>query len=152
MSHFAYKGGALHAEGVPVSQLAEEYGTPLYVYSHEALVSQFRKFDEAFAEVPHLICFAMKSNSNIAILRLFSEMGGGLDIVSGGELYRGVQAGVPSERVVFAGVGVSMIDVFNRVMRRLEPQRETAPTWGMFLVATVGSELFYFFELFQFAN
>ena len=107
MNHFAYKGGALHAEGVPVSQLAEEFGTPLYVYSHEALVSQFRMFDEAFADVPHLICFAMKSNSNIAILRLFSEMGGGLDIVSGGELYRGVRAGVPAERVVFAGVGKS---------------------------------------------
>ena len=105
MHHFEYRGGELHAEGVPVARLAGELGTPLYIYSHETLVRHFRVFDEAFAGVDHLICFAMKSNSNIAILRLFSEMGGGLDIVSGGELFRSLRAGVPSERVVFAGVG-----------------------------------------------
>ncbi len=107
MDQFEYKNGVLHAEGVAVSRLAEEVGTPLYIYSHEALVGHFRAFDEAFAGVPHLICFAMKSNSNLAILRLFSELGGGLDIVSGGELFRGVEAGVPAEQVVFAGVGKS---------------------------------------------
>jgi diaminopimelate decarboxylase len=107
MHHFEYRGGELHAEGVPVTRLAGELGTPLYIYSHATLVRHFRVFDEAFAGVDHLICFAMKSNSNIAILRLFSEMGGGLDIVSGGELFRSLRAGVPSERVVFAGVGKS---------------------------------------------
>jgi diaminopimelate decarboxylase len=107
MHHFAYKDGELHAEGVPVSRLAHEAGTPLYVYSHETLVRHFRVFDEAFSEVPHLICFAMKSNSNLAILRLFSEMGGGLDIVSGGELFRARRAGVPADRIAFAGVGKS---------------------------------------------
>ncbi|MDA1000937.1 MAG: diaminopimelate decarboxylase, partial [bacterium] len=107
MHYFAYKDGVLHAEGVSIPDLIEKVGTPCYVYSHKTLSRHFRVFNEAFAEVPHLICFAMKSNSNLAILRLFSEMGGGLDIVSGGELYRAVQAGVPAERIVFAGVGKS---------------------------------------------
>lgn len=107
MHYFEYKNGWLHAEEVPIARLAEEVGTPLYIYSHKTLVRHFRVFEEAFSSVPHLICFAMKSNSNIAILRLFSELGGGLDIVSRGELFRGLQAGVPPERVVFAGVGKS---------------------------------------------
>lgn len=105
MHYFEYKDGQLHAEDVPVARLAEEVGTPLYIYSHKTLVRHFKVFDEAFAEVPHLICFAMKSNSNIAILRLFSELGGGLDIVSRGELFRGIKAGVSPEKIVFAGVG-----------------------------------------------
>ncbi len=105
MHFFEYKNGELYAEGVPVACLAEELGTPLYVYSHKTLVRHFKVFNEAFADVPHLICFAMKSNSNIAILRLFSELGGGLDIVSQGELYRGIKAGVSPKKVVFAGVG-----------------------------------------------
>ncbi|MEE9276402.1 MAG: diaminopimelate decarboxylase, partial [bacterium] len=107
MHHFAYKDGVLHAEDVPLSRLAEEAGTPFYAYSHATLTRHFRVFDEAFAGVPHLVCFAMKSNSNIAILRLFAGMGGGLDIVSAGELYRALKAEVPPDRVVFAGVGKS---------------------------------------------
>ncbi|MBI4251328.1 MAG: diaminopimelate decarboxylase, partial [Candidatus Tectomicrobia bacterium] len=107
MHYFEYKDGELHAEGVSLSRLAREVGTPFYVYSHKTLVRHFRVFDEAFASVPHLVCFAMKSNSNIAILRLFAGMGGGLDSVAGGELFRGVKAGVPPERIVFAGVGKS---------------------------------------------
>tara|TARA_A100001037_G_scaffold306865_1_gene357708 strand:+ start:16090 stop:17364 length:1275 start_codon:yes stop_codon:yes gene_type:complete len=104
---FSYVRGELCAEQISINGLAEEYGTPLYIYSHAALTRQFSSFSNAFASIPHLVCFAMKSNSNIAILRLFSEMGGGLDIVSGGELYRAVKAGVPGERIVFAGVGKS---------------------------------------------
>ena len=104
---FSYVRGELYAEQISINGLAEEYGTPLYIYSHAALTRQFSSFSNAFASIPHLVCFAMKSNSNIAILRLFSEMGGGLDIVSGGELYRAVKAGVPGERIVFAGVGKS---------------------------------------------
>ncbi len=107
MHHFEYKEGALCAEDVPLTQLAEEVGTPFYAYSHETLSRHFRVFDEAFSSVPRLICFAMKSNSNLAILRLFGAMGGGLDIVSGGELFRAVKAGIPAERIVFAGVGKS---------------------------------------------
>ena len=105
MHFFEYKNGELYAEGVPVARLAKELGTPLYIYSHKTLVRHFEVFSEAFADVPHLICFAMKSNSNIAILRLFSELGGGLDIVSQGELFRGIKAGVSPEKIVFAGVG-----------------------------------------------
>ena len=104
---FSYIAGELCAEQIPIANLAEKYGTPLYVYSHSALTRQFSSFSNAFSAIPHLVCFAMKSNSNIAILRLFSEMGGGLDIVSGGELYRAVKAGVPGEKIVFAGVGKS---------------------------------------------
>ncbi len=107
MHHFEYKDGELHAENVSLTRLAEEVGTPFYVYSHETLSRHFRVFDEAFSSVPHLICFAMKSNSNLAILRLFGAMGGGLDIVSGGELFRAVRAGMPADRIVFAGVGKS---------------------------------------------
>ena len=104
---FSYIEGELCAEQIPIANLAEKYGTPLYVYSHSALTRQFSSFSNAFSVIPHLVCFAMQSNSNIAILRLFSQMGGGLDIVSGGELYRAVKAGVPGERIVFAGVGKS---------------------------------------------
>lgn len=107
MRHFEYRNGELYAEDVPLARLAEEVGTPFYAYSHETLSRHFRVFDEAFSSVPHLVCFAMKSNSNLAILRLFGAMGGGLDIVSGGELFRALKAGVPPERVVFAGVGKS---------------------------------------------
>ena len=107
MHHFEYKDGELHAENVSLTRLAEEVGTPFYAYSHETLSRHFRVFDEAFSSVSHLICFAMKSNSNLAILRLFGAMGGGLDIVSGGELFRAVRAGMPAGRIVFAGVGKS---------------------------------------------
>ena len=107
MHHFEYKDGELHAENVSLTRLAEEVGTPFYAYSHETLSRHFRVFDEAFSSVSHLICFAMKSNSNLAILRLFGAMGGGLDIVSGGELFRAVKAGMPAGRIVFAGVGKS---------------------------------------------
>ncbi len=107
MRHFEYGDGELRAEEVSLTRLAEEVGTPFYVYSHETLSRHFRVFDEAFASVSRLICFAMKSNSNLAILRLFGAMGGGLDIVSGGELFRALKAGVPADRIVFAGVGKS---------------------------------------------
>ncbi len=107
MRHFEYKNGELCAEDISLTQLAEEVGTPFYAYSHETLFRHFRVFEEAFSSVPHLICFAMKSNSNLAILRLFGTMGGGLDIVSGGELFRALKAGMPTERIVFAGVGKS---------------------------------------------
>jgi diaminopimelate decarboxylase len=105
MHHFNYKNGQLHAEDVPVADIAEQVGTPFYVYSHATLRHHFLTFDRAFEGVPHLICFAAKSNSNLGVLRLLGGLGGGLDIVSGGELYRGLQAGIPAERVVYSGVG-----------------------------------------------
>lgn len=105
MNHFHYKGSELFCEEVPVAQIADKVGTPFYLYSYATLKHHFLAFDGAFKNVPHLVCFASKANSNIAILRLFASLGAGLDIVSGGELYRGLKAGVPGQRVVFSGVG-----------------------------------------------
>ncbi|HYA14852.1 MAG TPA: diaminopimelate decarboxylase [Syntrophales bacterium] len=105
MNYFHYKINELWCEEVPVSVIAKDVGTPFYLYSHRTLKQHFRVFDEAFANVPHLICFAVKSNSNIAVLRIFINEGGGVDIVSGGELYRALQAGVDTKKVVYSGVG-----------------------------------------------
>ena len=105
MHDFAYRQGELYCEDVPLSRIAKEIGTPFYVYSHATLVRHFRAIDSAFQHVPHIIAFAMKSNSNLAILRLMAREGSGADIVSGGELYRALKAGVPPEKIVFAGVG-----------------------------------------------
>lgn len=105
MHHFHYRGEDLYCEEVPIAALAEEIGTPFYLYSHATLTRHFRVFDEAFQEIPHLICFATKANANLAILSLFGGMGGGADVVSGGELFRALRAGIPPDRIVFAGVG-----------------------------------------------
>ena len=105
MHHFHYRGDDLYCEEVPVARIASEVGTPAYIYSHATLTRHFRVFDEAFDGVPHLVCFALKANANLAVLKLFSDLGGGLDVVSGGELFRGLKAGVPPERIVYAGVG-----------------------------------------------
>ncbi len=105
MHHFQYRGDDLYCEEVPITRIASEVGTPVYIYSHATLTRHFKVFDEAFAGTPHLVCFAMKANANLAVLKLFSDLGGGLDVVSGGELFRGLKAGVPPRRIVFAGVG-----------------------------------------------
>ncbi len=102
---FHYQDQALFCEEVPVEQIAREAGTPFYLYSHRTLLHHFRVFDAAFAEVPHIVCFAVKANSNTAILRLFVREGGGVDLVSGGELYRALKAGVDPGKVVYSGVG-----------------------------------------------
>ncbi|MGQ0667706.1 MAG: diaminopimelate decarboxylase [Nitrospiraceae bacterium] len=105
MHDFEYRHGELYCEQVPVSRIAKELGTPCYVYSHATLVRHFRAYDNAFANIPHVIAFAMKANSNLAILRLMAKEGSGVDIVSGGELFRALKAGVPASKIVFAGVG-----------------------------------------------
>jgi len=105
MHDFEYRHGELYCEQVPVSRIAKELGTPCYVYSHATLLRHFRAYDHAFANVPHMIAFAMKANSNLAILRLMAKEGSGVDIVSGGELFRALKAGVPASKIVFAGVG-----------------------------------------------
>jgi len=105
MHHFHYRDNHMFCEDVPVSEIAEDVGTPLYLYSHATLRHHFLTFQKAFDSVPHLICFSAKSNSNLAVLRLFGSLGGGLDIVSGGELFRGLQAGIPPDRIVYSGVG-----------------------------------------------
>ena len=105
MHHFQYRHDELYCEDLPVSRIAEQVGTPFYLYSHATLKQHFRAFDDAFDGVRHLTCFSMKSNSNLAILKLFSLQGGGVDIVSGGELFRALRAGVDPKKIVFSGVG-----------------------------------------------
>ena len=107
MHSFEYQHGELYCEQVPVSRIAKELGTPCYIYSHETLIRHFHAYDNAFKDIPHVIAFAMKANSNLAILRLMAREGSGVDIVSGGELFRAMKAGVPASKIVFAGVGKS---------------------------------------------
>ena len=105
MNHFEYRNGEMFAEDVPVKRIAKEVGTPAYVYSLATLKRHFRVFDQAFAKIPHIVCFSVKANSNIALLRVFAKEGGGFDIVSGGELFRALKAGADPKKVVFSGVG-----------------------------------------------
>ncbi len=105
MHHFAYRDGVLHAEDVDLRRLADEVGTPFYCYSSATLERHYRVFAEAFADTDALVCYAMKANSNQAVLRTLARLGAGMDIVSEGELRRALAAGVPGERIVFSGVG-----------------------------------------------
>ena len=105
MHLFQYRGDELYCEDVPVRTIADEVGTPCYIYSCTTLSHHFSVFDTAFKDVPHLTCYSVKANSNIAVLKLFGSMGAGVDIVSGGELYRARLAGIPPERIVYSGVG-----------------------------------------------
>ncbi len=105
MDHFNYLGDELHAEGVPLSRIAAEVGTPVYVYSAATLTRHFLMFRQALDWTDHLICFAVKANSNLAVLKLLGDLGAGMDVVSGGEYARARAAGVPGGRIVFSGVG-----------------------------------------------
>ncbi len=102
---FAYRGGELHAEEMPVSRIAATVGTPFYLYAAAAFTGQYRRFVEAFLPERPLICYAVKANSNLAVLRLFAGLGAGADVVSEGELRRALVAGVPPQQIVFSGVG-----------------------------------------------
>jgi diaminopimelate decarboxylase len=105
MHHFTYNNDELYCEGVPVARIAEQVGTPFYLYSHATITRHYRVFDEAFSGLDHLTCFSVKSNSNIAILRTLAQEGAGADIVSGGELLRALRAGIPANKIVYSGVG-----------------------------------------------
>ena len=111
MDHFLYRDGALYAEDVPISEIAAAVGTPFYVYSTATLLRHYRLFDEALAGMDHLVCYAMKANSNQAVLRTLAEAGAGMDVVSGGEYLRAKAAGVPGERIVFSGVGKTRAEI-----------------------------------------
>ena len=111
MHHFTYNNGRLHAEAVDIESLAREVDTPFYLYSHATLSQHFKAFDSAFDGIPHLTCFAVKSCSNLTILRLFSSLGGGADIVSGGELFRALKAGVDPGKIVYSGVGKTEVEL-----------------------------------------
>lgn len=105
MDHFLYRDGVLHAEDVAIPEIAAQVGTPFYVYSAATLKRHISLFNEALEWADHLVCFAVKSNSNLAVLKLLGDMGAGMDVVSGGEFRRAIAAGVPGERIVFSGVG-----------------------------------------------
>jgi diaminopimelate decarboxylase len=95
----------LYCDGVPVTRIAREHGTPVYVYSRALIEESFRRFDAAFSKAPHLVCYAMKANGNLAIVKALAALGAGADVVSGGELRAAMEAGVPADRIVFSGVG-----------------------------------------------
>jgi len=111
MHHFQYIDNELFCEDVSVSDVAHKVGTPFYLYSHATLRQHFRAFDDAFADIKHMTCFSMKSNSNLAVLKLFALEGGGVDIVSGGELYRALKAGIAPAKIVYSGVGKRVEDL-----------------------------------------
>lgn len=107
MHFFEYKDGELYCENISVEDIARQVGTPFYLYSFNTLKRHFTVFDEAFRGIPHLVCYSAKANSNIAIIRIFVNLGGGVDVVSGGELYRALKAGSDPQKIVFSGVGKS---------------------------------------------
>jgi diaminopimelate decarboxylase len=105
MDHFNYHQGVLHAEDIPLAEIATRYGTPTYVYSRATLERHYRAFDQALTGIDHRICYAVKANSNLAVLQVLARLGASFDIVSGGELVRVLKAGGTADRVVFSGVG-----------------------------------------------
>lgn len=105
MDHFLYQDNTLYAEGCRVNDLAQTYGTPLYIYSRATLERHWHAFNNAVAGHPHLVCYAVKANSNLAVLNVLARLGSGFDIVSGGELARVIEAGGDPAKVVFSGVG-----------------------------------------------
>ena len=111
MDYFEYRNGELFPEEVPVRRIAREVGAPAYVYSLATLKRHYRVFDQAFARLSHLVCFSMKSNSNLAVLRAFVKEGGGFDIVSAGELFRALKAGADAKKIVFSGVGKKKAEI-----------------------------------------
>jgi diaminopimelate decarboxylase len=111
MHDFHYQENELYCEEVPVKKIAEQVGTPFYLYSNHTLENHFKVFDSAFSEIDHLTCFSVKANSNLAVLKTFVNLGGGMDIVSGGELFRALRAGANPEKVVFSGVGKQSAEI-----------------------------------------
>ncbi|UXS33935.1 diaminopimelate decarboxylase [Agrobacterium tumefaciens] len=111
MNHFGYIDGVLHAENVPVPEIAQAVSTPFYVYSTATLERHYKVFSGAFADVDAMVCYAMKANSNQAVLKTLAKLGAGIDVVSGGELRRALAAGVPASRIMFSGVGKTVAEM-----------------------------------------
>src|SRR5216684_2066979 len=111
MHHFAYRNGVLHAEAVNLASLAEAVGTPFYCYSTATLERHYRVFAGAFAGVPALICYAMKANSNQAVIKTLARLGAGADVVSAGELARALATGISPEKIMFSGVGKTQAEL-----------------------------------------
>jgi diaminopimelate decarboxylase len=117
--HYAYRDGALECEGVPAPRIATTVGTPAYVYSGTSILDAYRRFRRAFRSIPHTICYAVKANSNLSILRLLAGAGSSFDIVSAGELHRLRRIGVPGRRIVFSGVGKSQEEIREALRARI---------------------------------
>src|SRR5437762_6708993 len=107
MHHFQYRGQELYCEDVPLSAIAAEVGTPVYIYSYATLERHFKVFDDALAGRKHLVCYSVKANSNLAVLRSLIALGAGVDTVSRGEIFRALKAGADPKKIVFSGVGRS---------------------------------------------
>src|SRR6185295_13549520 len=105
MHHFVYRNGVLHAEAVNIDELAQAVGTPFYCYSTATLARQYRVFAGAFADMRALVCYALKANSNQAVIKTLAKLGAGADVVSAGELKRARAAGIPPEKIMFSGIG-----------------------------------------------
>src|SRR5438105_8909822 len=116
---FHYHDGKLHCEDVDLARVAEEFGTPLYVYSAGTILDHYKRLDAALAPLDHLICYAVKANSNGAILQLLADAGAGFDIVSGGELFRALKAGADPRKCTFAGVGKSREEIEYALKQRV---------------------------------
>src|SRR6267143_3665560 len=108
---FGYIDNTLHCENVPLADIAKKAGTPAYVYSSATILSNYRAYDDAFRDVPHLVCYSVKANSSLGILALLAKAGSGFDIVSSGELFRVLKAGGDPKKVVFSGVGKTAAEV-----------------------------------------
>jgi len=119
MHEFRYKGNYLYCENIKAGDLADRFGTPLYIYSYRTLIDHFLKLKSAFREIEPLICYSVKASSNLAILKALVDKGAGLDIVSGGELFRAVKAGCPPERIVYASVGKTDKEIEEAIRRRI---------------------------------
>lgn len=111
MHLFKYKNEQLLCEGVSIKKIAEKVGTPFYLYSLNTLANHFRAFDNAFSEIPHITCYSLKANSNLGVLSVFSKLGGGADIMSGGELYRALKAGFNPQKITYAGPGKTEAEI-----------------------------------------
>ncbi|MCP5074115.1 MAG: diaminopimelate decarboxylase [Rhodobacteraceae bacterium] len=140
MDYFLYRNGVLHAEDVALPEIAAAVGTPFYVYSSATLTRHFRVFDEALEGLDHLVCYAMKANSNLAVLKLLADQGAGMDVVSGGEYRRARAVGVPGDKIVFSGVGKTREEmelVLNGGIRQLNVESEPE----LYLLSKVASDL-----------
>ncbi len=119
MHDFLYRNSELYAEDVPIREVAEKVGTPLYIYSHKTLLRHFNAFKEAFDGYPHIICFALKANANSALLKLLAKKGCGADVVSGGELFIALKSGIPAKKIVYAGVGKTEEEIIYALKSRI---------------------------------
>jgi diaminopimelate decarboxylase len=119
MQYFNYKNSELYAEDVPVKKIADSVGTPLYIYSHKTILRHLDAYKKAFDGYPNTICFALKANSNLAILKVLAKNGCGADVVSGGELYLARKAGIPAKKIVYAGVGKTEKEIADALKARI---------------------------------